>query len=67
MTDAQRQAIKRIIQRHTAVNTTSRAVARAALVREGIHTADGRLAPEYGGRTVAAPSVKPRKASISRS
>ena len=53
MTDAQRQAIRKVIERHTALNAASQAVARAALVREGIRTPDGRLAPEYGGSMVA--------------
>lgn len=67
MTDVQRQAIRKILERHTAANTASRVVARAALVREGIHTANGRLAPEYGGRTVAGRSSKAKKTARSRS
>ncbi len=50
MNETQRQAIKKVIERHTQVNTVSRTAARAALVREGIHSLSGRLTPEYGGQ-----------------
>lgn len=49
MTDAQRAAIKILIERHTAANTASPEIARAALIGEGIYTSSGSIAPEYGG------------------
>jgi hypothetical protein len=49
MTDAQRTAIKILIERHTAANTASAEIARAALIGEGIYTSSGTIAPEYGG------------------
>ena len=50
MTDAQRRiAIKRLIQKHTAANTVSKAVARATLIDEGIYTKKGKLRVEFGG------------------
>lgn len=50
MTDAQRRsAIIGLIERHTTANTTSKRTARAALIGEGLYTADGRLRPEFGG------------------
>ena len=50
MTEEQRQAFKQIAERYTEVNTATRAIARAAIVRDGIRLPDGRLAPEYGGK-----------------
>jgi len=47
ITDEQRQAIRAAIKRQTAVNTASPEAALAALVRMGIYTEDGRIAPEY--------------------
>jgi hypothetical protein len=47
MTEQKRTAFKKLIERHTRVNTVNRETARASLVREGISTQDGRLAPEY--------------------
>ena len=47
MTDQQRAALKRLIERNTRSTPTDRTAARASLVREGICTDDGRLAPEY--------------------
>ncbi|MDT8278754.1 MULTISPECIES: hypothetical protein [Acetobacterales] len=62
MTEAQRKTFEIMARRYTEVNTTTRAVAREALVREGIRTADGRLAPEYGGPAPKKPSKKPTAA-----
>jgi len=41
--------VLRAIADYTAANTTSPQVARAALIREGIYTEDGKLRREYGG------------------
>lgn len=50
MTDEQRRAaVLRTIAEYTTANTTSQQVARAALIREGIYTEDGKLRREYGG------------------
>jgi hypothetical protein len=48
MNDQQRQAVKEAIERQTAANTASPAAAREALVRMGLYTEDGKVAPEYG-------------------
>jgi deoxycytidine triphosphate deaminase len=63
MTEAQRKTFERIATRYTEVNTVTRAVARATLVREGIRLPDGRLAPEYGGKATRAS----KKAVVTRS
>ncbi len=47
MTDQKRQAIKRAIRRQTAANTANPLAARTALVRMGLYTDDGKVAPEY--------------------
>jgi len=50
MTQAQRNsAIKQLIKDYTRENTKSPESARAALIREGIYTKDGKLMPEFGG------------------
>ncbi|MFB9971959.1 hypothetical protein ACFFMP_19080 [Pseudoroseomonas cervicalis] len=59
MTEAQRKTFEMMAKRYTEVNTTTRNVARAALVREGIRLADGRLAPEYGGTALKKSAKKP--------
>ena len=52
MTDAQRRvAIQTMIKVHTDANTTSKAVARAALLSEGIYTKKGALRVEFGGES----------------
>jgi len=52
MTDAQRRAaIQTLIKKHTDANTTSQAVARASLIKEGIYTKKGNLRVEFGGET----------------
>ena len=48
MNDQQRQAVKEAIERQTAANTASPSAARDALVRMGLYTTDGKVAPEYG-------------------
>lgn len=51
MTDAERNArIRKAMAAVTARLVQSPEEARAFLVREGIHTPDGKLTPEYGGR-----------------
>ena len=50
MTHEQRNArILDLMKAYTLKNTASREIARASLIAEGIYTADGELAPEYGG------------------
>ena len=50
MTDTERNAlIAELIDRDTAANTASRAIARKTLISEGIYTAKGELRVEYGG------------------
>lgn len=50
MTHAQRNAgIVDLMKAYTLKHTASREIARASLIAEGIYTADGALAPEYGG------------------
>lgn len=52
MTDAKRlETIKTLIKEHTKANTANKKAARAALVKEGIYTAKGRLRVEFGGQT----------------
>jgi hypothetical protein len=48
--EAQRAAIKKMIERHTKAVAASKEVARASLIKEGIYTRDGKLAPSYGGK-----------------
>ena len=47
MTDQKREAIRKAIRDQTAANTASPEAARAALVRMGIYTKEGRVAAEY--------------------
>lgn len=42
-------AIRRLIQEYTKEHTKSPEAARAALIREGIYTAEGELMPQFGG------------------
>ncbi|WP_204262623.1 hypothetical protein [Methylobacterium sp. BTF04] len=50
MTDEKRRtAIKALIAKRTVANTASKAVARAALIREGIYKQDGKLQVKFGG------------------
>jgi hypothetical protein len=47
MTQQKLAALRRLIDRHTRENTISKEVARESLVREGIYTASGEIAPDY--------------------
>lgn len=49
MTEQQRDALRRLIERHTRENASNRGMALAVLVKEGIATPEGRLTPEFGG------------------
>lgn len=49
LNDETRAEIRRLLSEHTAKSTASPEAARAALVRRGVYTADGRLTAEYGG------------------
>jgi len=50
MTNAKRNdAIEALIREHTKRHTTSKAVAREALLSEGIYTPNGDLRVEFGG------------------
>jgi len=52
MTDEKRRnAIKNLIEKYTAAKTVSKAIAREALIAEGIYTRKGQLRVEYGGVT----------------
>lgn len=48
--EAQRAAIKKMIERHTKKVTASKEVARDSLIKEGVYTRDGKLTPSYGGK-----------------
>lgn len=48
--EKRRAAIKILIAKRTVANTASKAVARAALIEEGIYTKDGKLQAKFGGR-----------------
>jgi len=54
MTDAQRTAIKILIERHTTANTASPEIARAALNWRGHLTSSGTIAPDTVGEKKAA-------------
>lgn len=47
MTDQKREAIRKAIRQQTAANTASPNAARAALVRMGLFTRDGKVAVDY--------------------
>jgi hypothetical protein len=49
MTEQQRAAIKKLIEKQTRLQTASKATAPAFLVRGGIYTKDGRLSVHFGG------------------
>jgi hypothetical protein len=54
MTQNQRNAaIKRLLNTYTAANTSSAAVARQGLIREGIYTEEGKLRREFDGKAKA--------------
>ena len=48
-TDAQRAAIREMIERHTAAATADRKTARETLIKEGVYTTRGTLTAAYGG------------------
>jgi hypothetical protein len=51
MTDKQRRIeIEKLIEKHTAESTVSKAAARKSLISEGIYTKKGALRVEFGGR-----------------
>jgi len=59
MTIKQREALKKLIERHTAAATATKETARQTLIRQGIYTDDGRLTPDFGGRAKRkVPAVK---------
>jgi hypothetical protein len=47
--DAQRAAIKKMIEEHTKSVTADRKTARDSLISEGFYTKDGNLTEQYGG------------------
>jgi hypothetical protein len=47
--DAQRAAIKKMIEQHTKTVTTDKQTARDSLIKEGFYTKDGNLTEQYGG------------------
>ncbi|ALK09510.1 hypothetical protein [Blastochloris viridis] len=50
MTDAQRrEAIRRLIDKHTSKNVVDSKTARDSLIAEGIYTTSGQLRVEFGG------------------
>ncbi len=61
MTTERRAAIKRLIEHHTKIITSSSEVARRALVAEGIYDDDGRITAKYGGEE--AQENTPRRAA----
>ncbi|HEY5412578.1 MAG TPA: hypothetical protein VIJ94_17810 [Caulobacteraceae bacterium] len=69
MTSEKRHAaISKLIERHTAANTVSKAVARESLIKEGIYTKKGALRVEFGGeskkaKTAARAASRPRSSS----
>lgn len=53
MNDKQRETLKVILRDHARRNTINVETARRSLIDEGVYTEDGKLAPEYGGESVA--------------
>jgi hypothetical protein len=49
MTEQQREELKKVLAEQTARHIGSREDARAFLIKTGTYTADGNLAPEFGG------------------
>jgi hypothetical protein len=47
--EAQRAAIRKMIDQHTKTVTANKEKARSSLIREGFYTADGQLTEKYGG------------------
>jgi len=52
--DAQRDAIKKMIDKHTKDVTESKEKARQSLIKEGFYTSDGNLTEQYGGKKKSA-------------
>jgi len=52
-TDAQRAAIKQMIERHTRTAVATKESARASLVKEGVYTKAGKLTEAFGGKKTA--------------
>ena len=48
--EQQREAIRAMMQRHTAKVTVDAETALASLIDDGLYTADGELAPAFGGK-----------------
>jgi hypothetical protein len=59
MVESQRAALISMMGRYAEANTVSKKVAFDSLVKEGIYTEDGKVAPEYGGE----PKKKKKKSS----
>jgi hypothetical protein len=53
-TEAQRVAIREMIERHTVAATADKQTARQTLIREGVYTTRGALKEAFGGRKTAA-------------
>jgi hypothetical protein len=53
MTQKQREKIFQALESRTQEATASKKAAREFLVRQGYHTKDGELSPEFGGKKVA--------------
>lgn len=49
MTDQQREALKLMLEEQAQYHKANPAAARAFLLKTGIYTQDGKLAPEYDG------------------
>jgi len=47
--EAQRAAIKKMIEDHTKAATTDQQTARDSLIQEGFYTKEGNLTEQYGG------------------
>jgi hypothetical protein len=47
--DAQRAAIRQMIETHTKTVTVDKQTARDSLIKEGFYTKDGKLTEQYGG------------------
>jgi hypothetical protein len=49
MTDREREAIRKALEEQTRTHKANPAQARAFLLKSGVYTSKGELAPEYGG------------------
>jgi hypothetical protein len=59
MNDQDRATIIKTIKEYTIKHTKTPGMALAALVKEGIYTADGQLHPDFGG-PLQTPKTKPK-------